>query len=225
VHPSGPVIPVVGFTAWREDVLAALHEGRDSLVECGSCTACCRSGQFVHIAPDETEALAAIPAELRFPAPGMPKGHVVLGYDEQGRCPMLGETGCTIYEHRPRTCRVYDCRVFAAAGVEPDEDQPLIRERVAAWRFEPVDAEDAAAREAATRAAAALVAWRDRRSGDGSVRVPRTALQVAVRAVELAPAFAGGADPDDEELADLLRAEADGPGRPPSRRASRRPPD
>jgi Fe-S-cluster containining protein len=218
-----PVIPVVGFTAWREGFLAALHEGSDSLVECGTCTACCRSGQFVHISPDETEALAAIPAELRFPAPGMPPGHVVLGYDEQGRCPMLGEAGCTIYEHRPRTCRVYDCRVFAAAGVEPDEDQPLIRERVAAWRFEPADAEDAAAQRAATTAAAALVTWRHRRSGDGSVRVPRTALQVAVRAVELAPAFAGDAAPDDEELADLLRAEEEVARRTRSRPARRRP--
>ena len=61
----------------------------------------------------------AHPAALRFPRPGRPKGHVVLGYDEHGRCPMLGDHGCTIYEHRPRTCRTYDCRVFAATGSSP----------------------------------------------------------------------------------------------------------
>ncbi len=205
-------IPVVGFTAWRTGFLAALREGRDSVVACGTCTACCRSAQFVHIAPDETEALAHIPAALRFPAPGMPRGHVVLGYDEQGRCPMLGEEGCTIYEHRPRTCRVYDCRVFPAAQVAPDADQPLIAARAARWRFEHVDAADAGAHEAAASAAVALVAWRDRRA-DGPdrgtsaepVRVPRTALQVAVRAVELAPAFEGSALPSDGELAEMLR--------------------
>ena len=56
---------------------------------CGTCTACCTSSQFVHIGPDEVDTLAHIPAELLFPAPRMPKGHVLLGYDERGHCPML----------------------------------------------------------------------------------------------------------------------------------------
>ena len=33
--------------------------------------------------------------------------------------------GCSIYDHRPRTCRTFDCRVFAAAGVAVDADKPL----------------------------------------------------------------------------------------------------
>jgi len=78
----------------------------------------------VHIGPDEHETLARIPAALRFPAPGSPHGHVVLGYDEHGRCPMLVDGGCSIYEHRPRTCRTYDCRIFPATGVDVGEDHP-----------------------------------------------------------------------------------------------------
>jgi Fe-S-cluster containining protein len=104
-------------------------------VPCGACTACCTSSQFVHIEPDEVDTLARIPAELRFPAPGLPKGHVVLGYDERGHCPMLVDGRCSIYEHRPRACRAYDCRIFAVTGVEP-EGQPAIAARVREWRVE-----------------------------------------------------------------------------------------
>ena len=74
---------------------------------------------------------------LLFAAPRQP-GSFVMGYDEHGRCPMLGDHGCTIYEHRPRTCRTYDCRVFAATGITPD--QPFIAEQVARWQFDDFDA-------------------------------------------------------------------------------------
>jgi Fe-S-cluster containining protein len=123
------------LSSWLLGMQAALRGEREADVPCGGCTACCRSSQFVHIEPDEADALAHIPTALRFPAPGHPKGHVVLGYDQHGRCPMLGEHGCTIYEHRPRTCRIYDCRVFTATGIEPDATQPGVAERVRRWRF------------------------------------------------------------------------------------------
>jgi len=115
-------------------IAAAIATGAESDVPCGTCTACCRSSQFVDVAPDEIDALARIPAALLVAAPGRPPGHRVLGYDEHGCCPMLGEHGCTIYEHRPRACRVYDCRIFAVAGVEP-VDKPLVDERVRRWTF------------------------------------------------------------------------------------------
>jgi Fe-S-cluster containining protein len=50
---------------------------------------------------------------------------------------MLVGGGCSIYEHRPRTCRTYDCRVFAAAKVEPE--QPLVAERVGRWEWRDQD--------------------------------------------------------------------------------------
>lgn len=145
----------VAFGAWLRGLGAALRGEADSDVPCGSCVACCSSSQFVHIEPHERDALAHIPDELLFPAPRMPKGHVLMGYDEHGRCPMLSDRGCTIYEHRPRTCRTYDCRVFPAAGVYPDEPEKAAI--AAAARRWDVRAEDDAARSAldAARAAAA----------------------------------------------------------------------
>ena len=83
-------------------------------VPCGSCVACCRSSMFIQIEPDEKRTIARIPRELLFPAPGRPKGHWVMGYDEAWRCPMLVEERCSIYEDPPRTCRMFDCRVMAA---------------------------------------------------------------------------------------------------------------
>ena len=121
------------FSSWVLEMQAALRGERGSDVPCGGCTACCTSSQFVPIGPDETETLAHIPAELLFPAPRLPRGHVLLGYDERGHCPMLIDGGCSIYEHRPRTCRTYDCRVFPAAGVEVDDrEKGLLAQRARA---------------------------------------------------------------------------------------------
>ncbi len=144
------------FARWLVDMQAALRGERDADVPCGSCTACCTASQFVHIAPDEADTLAHIPAALLFPAPRMPAGHVLLGYDELGHCPMLVDNQCSIYEHRPRTCRTYDCRVFPAAGVEVEPDKELIAQRVRRWRFTVATPEDQIRLEA-VRAAAQVV--------------------------------------------------------------------
>src|SRR5437868_3481590 len=92
------------FSSWVRGMLGALRGEHGSDVPCGACTACCTSSQFVHVEPDETDTLSRIPAELLFPAPRLPRGHMLMGYDERGHCPMLIEGKCSIYEHRPRTC-------------------------------------------------------------------------------------------------------------------------
>ena len=135
---------------------------------------------FIHIAPDEVDALRHIPRRLLFPAPGAPKGHVVMGYDDEGRCPMLGEHGCTIYDHRPRTCRAFDCRVFAATGVSAgDDDKRHIVERVARWRFRLDDQRDVDAH-------AQVVAAVERLGADGL-----EGIRLALAAIE-ASATGGG---------------------------------
>ncbi len=149
------------FSAWLEATRSTLRHRADADVPCGNCTACCTSAQFVHIDPDETDALAHIPAELLVPAPGR-TGHVVLGYDERGHCPMLRDGACSIYEHRPRACRMYDCRVFAATGVEPDADKPRLAEQVRRWRFRVPSDEDRTRFEAVRDAAAAASTDDDR---------------------------------------------------------------
>jgi Fe-S-cluster containining protein len=137
------------FTTWLTEMHGALRGETAADVPCNGCTACCTSSQFVHIEPDETDTLAHIPRELLFPAPRRPRGHVLLGYDERGHCPMLVDNQCSIYEHRPRTCRTYDCRVFTATGVELDEaDKAQIADRVRRWQFRyaTADAHEAQAR-------------------------------------------------------------------------------
>lgn len=159
------------FTTWLGMIELSIRTGAESDVPCGSCTACCTSGQFVHIAPDEVATIAAIPAPLLFPAPGAPPGHVLLGYDENGHCPMLIDGACSIYEQRPRTCRAYDCRVFAATGVTPDADKPAIAARVSRWRFTFADG----------KAIATATALRERAA---AIEPGPSATQRAVRAIE-----------------------------------------
>lgn len=173
-HMEDEPIHAGPFSAWLDEIAGALRGERDSDVPCGTCTACCTSSQFVHIGPDETDALAHIPKALRFPAPGLPKGHVLLGYDEHGQCPMLNDAGCSIYEHRPRTCRTYDCRVFPATGIEPDADKPLIAARARRWRFD-FETDDDRSQQDALRAGAPELAERER---------PPTATRHAVLTLE-----------------------------------------
>ena len=159
-HQASPEHQAAGdFASWVVGMQGALRGEAGSDVPCGSCTACCTASQFVHIGPDETDTLLHIPHALLFPAPRMPRGDVLLGYDERGRCPMLIDDECSIYEHRPRTCRTYDCRVFPAAGLragEEDDDKALIDRQTQRWRFTYPTADDRI-RHDAVRAAAAYL--------------------------------------------------------------------
>jgi len=174
-------LPAGDFASWLGAMQAALRGEADADVPCGGCTACCTSSQFVPIGPDETDTLASIPAGLLFAAPRRPKGHFVLGYDERGHCPMLVDGRCSIYEHRPRTCRTYDCRIFAATGLEVDAEADTKEEiaaRVRRWRFTfPTD-------EDRRRHAAVQVAVR---SGPGP-----SVTELATRAIETHEGFLNG---------------------------------
>ena len=146
--------PAGEFGAWLDGMQSAMRGERDSDVPCDGCTACCTSSQFIHVAPEDVEALAVIPPELLFPAPGQPPGHFVMGYDQDGCCPMFHDGGCSIYDVRPRTCRVYDCRLFAALG-RVNEATPLIAQRIRSWEFSYAD-EQVRERAAAIRDAGTL---------------------------------------------------------------------
>src|SRR5689334_24657317 len=97
---DGP-LPAGRFSTWLGEIRGALQGEHDSDVPCNGCTGCCTSFQFIHIEADEIDTLAHIPSELLFPAPQMAIGNVLMGYDEKGRCPMLVDDKCSIYEHRP----------------------------------------------------------------------------------------------------------------------------
>jgi uncharacterized protein len=178
-----PSLDAGEFSTWLAGIEEALRGDHGSDVPCGTCTACCTSSQFIHIAPDETDALAHIPRELTFAAPRLPRGHVLMGYNEHGHCPMLIDNACSIYEHRPRTCRTYDCRVFPAAGLDvDDETKSDIERQVKRWRFRHASANDEA-RHQAVRAAAAFL--RDKAADIA----PVTNTQRAVLSVELHKLF------------------------------------
>ena len=184
-----PDLPAGDFSSWLVEMRSALRGERAAEVPCNGCTACCTSSQFVHIEPDETATLARIPPELLFPAPARPAGHVLLGYDERGHCPMLVDDRCSIYEDRPRTCRTYDCRIFPATGLEfsEDEHKPLIAERARRWRFGLGTEADRASHAAVRAAARYLREHEDELPPDS---VPRNTTQAAVLAVELSDRFA-----------------------------------
>jgi hypothetical protein len=201
-------LPAGSFSTWLSEMRAALRGERGADVPCAGCTACCRASQFIPIGPDEHATLGHIPAELLFPAPHLPPGHVVLGYDERGHCPMLVDNRCSIYPHRPRTCRTYDCRLFAATGVSVDSDDPSKAEvgaRVSRWRFgfpTPADRDE----HDAVRAAAM---WLERHPPAPGGSTAMTATRRAVMAIQVLDAFVGPgsavvADPDPDAVAALV---------------------
>jgi uncharacterized protein len=167
-EPTREALPAGPLSVWVDEMQRALRGEKSSNVPCNGCTACCRSSQFVTIGPDESDTLAAIPPDLLFPAPGLPR-HVLLGYDERGHCPMLTDDGCSVYEHRPRACRTYDCRIFAATGVQPD--QPAVADQARRWVFD----DDDPALHAALEAASARAREQPQ---------TRSATEIAVRAIE-----------------------------------------
>lgn len=78
-----PYLPAGRFSAWLRRTRHALQNENGAAVPCGDCNACCRSSYFIHIRPEETRTLKRIPSQILFAASGLPKGNLVLGYDEQ----------------------------------------------------------------------------------------------------------------------------------------------
>jgi hypothetical protein len=181
-------------------------------VPCGECNACCRSSLFIHIRPEETDTLAHIDPRLLFPAPGAPPGHQLLGYDRQGRCPMLNSDGCSIYERRPRTCRDFDCRTVAATTLTLDHAQQAIADQAQRWRFEYPREEDAR-QHVALRAAVAFLVERGPELLPGLL--PSHPLQLAMLALRVYEVFYALGDgsqqtrPPHDEIARAILAAMD----------------
>jgi Fe-S-cluster containining protein len=176
----------IDFSSWLIGMVDAIRGRNASDVPCDGCTACCTSAQFIHIGPGEIDTLAHIPKKLLFPAPLLPQGHMLLGYDKRGRCPMLIKHGCSIYEHRPRTCRTYDCRIFPAAGLSADGDKPLIARQAKRWRFSLASGNARIQRDAIRAAATFLCKLNNKHT---SKTPPMNATQLAVLAVQVHQLF------------------------------------
>lgn len=147
--------PAGDFGGWLADMRAVLRGERDAQVPCDGCVGCCVSAYPVPLRPADRAALERVPARyLSLPADG---GMARMSPREDGTCPMLEAGKCRIYLQRPQTCRDYDCRIYTAAGLVPDGERPVIRERVLEWRFGYVDEAARQAAQAVRRAAAFIV--------------------------------------------------------------------
>lgn len=94
------------FISYLEARWRAFVEGEGN-VDCQSCRGCCRAGYAIGL----SKAEAAIIPHVVF------EGHAVILPLPTGACPYLIDEKCSIYAHRPASCRQYDCRDFAMASL------------------------------------------------------------------------------------------------------------
>jgi hypothetical protein len=181
-QPVSPTTVAAGpFSAWLRQVRQSLlgNEGMD--VPCGDCVGCCVSGYSVQLRPEDHKAAAKIPTTFVVSAPGFPQGHLTMPALPSGLCPMLDGGKCSIYSVRPQTCLDYDCRIFAAAGLDAGgDDKSVINKRVREWRFSyPTQADEL--EHAAVRSVASFI--REHRDSF-TVRVPAAPMGIAVFAIK-----------------------------------------
>jgi hypothetical protein len=183
---------------------AVLRGQQEAVVPCDGCLGCCVSGYQVPLRPDDTTALDEVPAaQLVLPRGGAGLARMLPRTD--GSCPMLDQGRCRIYAGRPRTCRDYDCRIYAAAGLAPDGPRPLIRARVREWAFSYGDGEE---RQAAAVRRAAQFIRRHAALFPPAMRA-HSAAAAAVLAVKVYPLFlerGGGGAPAEERVRHVLEA-------------------
>jgi len=185
--PEHTNIPAGDFSSRLHRTRNALFDGKGSEVACGECIGCCSSAYFIHVKPLDTAALARIPKNILVAAPGLPKGNMLMGYDENGLCPMLADGKCSIYQDRPQTCRDYDCRVFAAAGIAAGgKEKSTINQLVKSWKFSyPTDHDRK--EHLAVQAAASFMQKHAASFPEG--RVPENPSQLAILALKVYSVF------------------------------------
>jgi len=181
----------------------ALAGGSGMDVACGDCVGCCTSSYFIKVRAHEKAALEHIGPDKVRPVPGAPNGNMLMGFDEQGHCFMFVNGGCSIYRHRPETCRTYDCRVFSAAGMNAGPDKSVINERISRWRFDYPSERDREEHRAVTAAANYMRQHPVRFPGG---RVPSRPSEIAVLAVKSYEVFLGEPRSDAEISAAIVDA-------------------
>lgn len=200
--PPGETIPAGPFSDWLRSMRAALAGSTGMDVACGNCRGCCTSSYFIKVRAHEKAALEQIGADNLRPAPGDGDGNMLMGYDARGHCLMFANGVCSIYSHRPETCRTYDCRVFTAAGMNAGPDKSEINDRIASWRFKYPSARDLDEHRAVTAAANYIRQHVIRFPGG---RVPSRPSEVAVLAVKTYEVFLDP-PPSDAEIAAAIIA-------------------
>jgi Fe-S-cluster containining protein len=201
---AAQIIPAGSFSTWLRAMRAALAGSSGMDVACGDCVVCCTSSYFIKVRPHELTALRRIGSDNLRPVPGASNGNLLMGYDDNGHCFMFENGRCSIYQDRPDTCRTYDCRVFAAAGMKAGgPDKSVINERVARWRFEyPTDTDRAEQR--AVTATANFIRQHPLEFPGG--HVPSRPSEIAVLAVKCYTVFLNEPGSDAETAAAIIAA-------------------
>jgi hypothetical protein len=123
----------------------------------------------------------------------------MMGYRDNGHCPMLQDGNCSIYEDRPQSCRDYDCRIFAAAGIDAGgDDKHVINERVRQWEFTYASEEERRLHES-VRAAATFIKTKGESFPGG--RAPTAPTGIAVLALKSYKVFLSNETRDDRDTA------------------------
>ena len=195
-------LPAGDFSTWLRAMRAALAGTSGMDVACGDCRGCCTSSYYIKVRAQETDALGHIPAGHLFDAPNEP-GTLLMGFDTAGHCPMFVGGDCSIYPHRPQTCRTYDCRIFTAAGMTAGENRPAINRRIARWRFEYADDAGLAEHRAVTAAANFL---RQHPVRFPSGKIPSLPGDIAVLALKAYAVFLGDVSDDRATAAAIVAA-------------------
>ena len=175
------------FGAWLAQARAALRGEAGNDVPCGDCVGCCTSSYYIPLRPRDVAVLEQVPAAFLTKSQDQPFSHWLMGHRTNGHCPMFAGQGCSVYATRPQTCRDYDCRVFAAAGIDAGgADKDTINRRVRAWTFTYTDDAEREAHAAVRQTAAFL---RGHASLFPKGFVPATPMGIAVLAIKVYAVF------------------------------------
>jgi hypothetical protein len=123
--------PLVWRKQWAANAKAeACNEPLPHPVPCNGCTECCyHAGVDVNPETEPAENLAHLDLVWREDEQGW-----FLRKRADGACVHLGPKGCTVYAHRPRACRLYDCRIHALGTVLDQFDGGHVQPT---WMFQP----------------------------------------------------------------------------------------
>ncbi len=176
------------FGAWLARARAALRGEAGNEVPCGDCVGCCTSSYYIPLRPLDVAVLEQVPAAFLTKSQDHPDSHWLMGYRPNGHCPMFTAQACSVYATRPQTCRDYDCRVFAAAGIDAGgAGKDTINRRIRAWAFTYTDDAERAAHAAVRQAALFVQANRELFPGGF---VPATPMGLAVLSIKVYGIFA-----------------------------------
>ena len=177
------VIDAGNFGLWLSQARAALRGDGGMDVPCGDCVGCCTSGYSILLRPQD-QAIDIVPAKFLSSVNGLAYPHSKMNPLANGHCPMFNEGKCSIYASRPQTCLDYDCRVFAAAGIDAG-DRPIINKRINEWRFEYATEEEIKAHAAVQQAAKFITRHAERFPNSWKTATSSAIAVLAVKVYEL----------------------------------------